>query len=113
MGHHFFHVDQMGRIGAQVVGETLLVANIGKDSVENACGGVFGHGYGEATLEHVLEQAHGFEANRFATGIGARDDEQPLATLEANIERNDFCASHFERTLQERMTGGAPIDGAV
>ena len=42
-------------------------------------------------LEHVLHDARGFQADRLAAGVGPRDDEDVLATVELQIQRHDLA----------------------
>ena len=73
--HHRLHVEEVGGVGRKVVLETLLVADVDEDVVEDAGAGVFSGGDGKSALEHVLEQSDGFETDGLAAGVGAGDEE--------------------------------------
>ena len=52
--HHLLHVHQMARIGREVVLDTLLVADVDEDMLEDSCGTAIANGDGQTTLEHIL-----------------------------------------------------------
>lgn len=73
--HHRLHVEQVGGVGRKVVLETLLVADVDEDVVEDTGARVFSGGDGKSALEHVLEQSDGFETDGLTPGVGAGDEE--------------------------------------
>ena len=52
--HHYFHVQQVGGVGAQVVLDGLLVANVDEDAREQTGPAALGHGDEQSALQHVL-----------------------------------------------------------
>ena len=70
----------------------------------------FASGDGETTLEHVLEQADGFETDGLAAGVGAGDEEQASAIAEGDVEGNHLLAVALEALLEEGVTGFDPVD---
>ena len=89
----------MGGVGGEVVLETLLVADVDEDVVEDTGAGVFAGGDGKSALEHVLEQADGFETDGLAAGVGAGDEEQASAIAEGDVEGNHLLAVALETLL--------------
>ena len=65
----------MRRVGRKIVFQTLFVADVDENVVENAGAGIFAGRNGQTALEHVLEQSDGFEADGFTTGVGAGNEE--------------------------------------
>ena len=59
--HHVLHVEQMTRIGAQVIFYALLVANVDEDMFKDARCRAFAHRDGNATLQHILQQTSRFQ----------------------------------------------------
>lgn len=78
----------MGGEGGEVALDGLGVADVGEDGVEDGEGGL-GGGDGEAGLGHEGKEAEGLEADGFAAGVGAGDDELAGAALEDEGERDE------------------------
>ena len=102
----------MGREGGEVALDGLGIADVSKDGVEEGQGGL-GGGDGHAGLGHDREKAEGLEANGFATGVGAGDDELARAALEDKGEWDDADAFLGEAEGEQRVAGTAQGDGAV
>ena len=109
VAHHLFHVEQVGRIGAEIVFQTLFVANVDEDVGKDATHRAFAHGNGHAALQHVLQEAHRFQTHRLATGIRTRD-EQNAGIAQADVERHHAATMARQTLLQKRMHGLPPVD---
>ena len=70
----------------------LRVADVGKDGVANGKIGALGRD-GDSSLGHEDEQADGFEADGFASGVGAADDELTVGGVHLKGERDDGLAA--------------------
>ena len=110
MAHHLLHVEQVARIGAQVVGNALFVTDVNHDMGKDARRGAVGHGYGQTALDHILQQSHTLQANRLAAGIGSGDDEDAALGRETDVERHHALALLGQRELEQRMLGTNPVD---
>ena len=75
MANHRLHIEQVGRVGGEVVFDALLVANVYHYVTEGATGATVAHWDGESTLQHILQQSDGLQANGFTSCIRTRDDE--------------------------------------
>ncbi len=67
-------VGDVGGKGGEILLDGLRVADVGQNGVADGKIGALG-GDGDSGLGHEDEQAHGFEADGFAAGVGAADDE--------------------------------------
>ena len=108
--HHRLHVEEVGGVGGKVVFQTLFVADVDKDVVENPHDGIFACRHGHTALQHVLEQTYRFEADGLTTGIRPRDEEDAAALTEGDVERNHLFAVAFQTLLQERVARLHPVD---
>ena len=102
---HVLHVQQVRRIGRQVVVDRLLVADVDENALEDRQFRDLGDRNRKPALEHVLHDARGFQADRLAAGVGSRDDEDALATVELQIQRHDLAPRSPQRLLQQRVAG--------
>ena len=59
--YEFLNVQKMGTICTQVILQALFIANIQKDVFEYPGFRIFIHGYQKPALQHVLQQAGGFQ----------------------------------------------------
>ena len=71
-----FHVRQMRTVGAQIVLDALLVADIDKQALEDSGFRLFVKRDRDAALKHVLQQPDRFQTDRFTTGVRAGNDQQ-------------------------------------
>ena len=76
-------VGDVGGKGGEILLDGLRVADVGEDGVTDGQVGALGRD-GDSGLGHENEQAHGFEADGFAAGVGAADDE---LTVSGSISR--------------------------
>src|SRR3712207_4180743 len=67
--HHVFHVEQMAGVSTQVVFQTLLIAYVNHDIVENTGLRPVTNGNAYTHLEHILQQADSLQAHGFAAGV--------------------------------------------
>ena len=83
-----------------------MVANVGKDGVEDAhLRGVVA-GDEQATLDHQLQESHRFHRDAFAAGIGPADDQNPLFSMDFNVLRKGFFPGQAVGQLQQGMKRG-------
>ena len=75
MANHRLHIEQVGRVGGEVVFDALLVADVNHYVTEGATGATVAHWDGESALQHILQQSDGLQADGFASCIRTRDDE--------------------------------------
>ena len=75
LSHHILHVEQVARIGGQIIGYRLFVADIYHDMTEDTAGRAFADGYGQSALQHILQQAYRLQTYRLTARIRTRDDE--------------------------------------
>ena len=76
MPNEVFHVRQMRTVGAQIVLDALLVADIDKQTLEDSGFRLFVKRDQYAALKHVLQQADRFQTDRFTAGVRAGNDQQ-------------------------------------
>ena len=86
--HHDFHVGQVGRIGTEVVLDALFVTDVDEDTPEDTRMAAFVQRNQHPTLEHVLQEAHGFQTHRLTTGIRTGDYQDALLRIQFNIQGN-------------------------
>lgn len=128
LADHPLHAQQVGGVGAQVVLQALLVADVHHDVVEEARLGTIAHGDGEAHLEHVLEQADRLQAHRLAARVGSGDDQNAALARQRDLQGDDalrpavsrlvvlLCGGSRlgQRALQQRVARLDPVyDGGV
>ena len=104
-GKHVLHVEQVGGVGREVVVDRLLVADVDAEALEDGQLGDLRRRDREPALEHVLDDAGGLQADGFPAGIGTRNDEDVLAAVQLQVERDDFAPGGPQGLLQERMAG--------
>ena len=90
MTDEVLHVRQVRAVGAEVVFDALLVADIDEDTLEDARARALVQRDRDAALEHVLQQSDGLQADGFPSGVGAGDDEQSAVAIEGEVERDDL-----------------------
>ena len=100
---HLLHVLQVGGVGAEVVVDGLLVADVDEEVVEDAEFGGFAAGDEEAALEHILDESDGLEADGFAACVGAGDDEDAVGVVEVEAEGDNLLPLAGEE--KERVAG--------
>ena len=93
--HHHLHVEQMRRIGAQIIFYALFVANIYHEILKNTHTRSVAHGYRKSTLHHILKQANGFETHRLTTRIWPWNNQDAFILGENNIKRHNPFALFF------------------
>ena len=103
----------MRRIGTQVVVNTLLVANINKYVAEDTGVTPFVHGYQHTALQHVLQQSHGFQADRFTTCVWSGNKQDALVACQDNVQRHYFLVMLGQRHLQKRVHSLKPVDNLL
>ena len=108
--HHVLHIEQVRGVGAQLIGDALLVADINEHSLEHARARVLPHGHTHATLQHVLQQADGLQAYRLAAGVRARDEKYAPDGRELHIEWHSLAATARQLLRQQRMDRLDPVD---
>ena len=99
----------MPRVGREVVFYGLLVADVHKDIAEDTHLASFVKGHEQATLEHVLEQGNGLEADGFAAGVGSADDEHAVF-FEAQGEGYEGLALLTEFEVENRVSRLPPLE---
>ena len=85
------HLDdhrEMGGERGEVLGDGLVVANIGVHAAENGQTTARGRGDVHSGLGHEGEQPHRLERDGLASGVGPGDDQHPFAGLGAKAHRN-------------------------
>lgn len=103
----------MRRVGRKIVFQTLFVADVDENIVENAGAGIFAGRNGQTALEHVLEQSDGFEADGFTTGVGAGNEEQAGTVAERDVERIHLLPVALETLLEQRVASLHPVDARI
>ena len=110
---HHLHVGQVGRVGTQVVFNTLLVADVNEDVAEDAGMASFVHGHQHAALEHVLQQSDGFQADGLTSGVRTGNQQDAFLAGEDNVQGNHFLAVLGQRHLQQGMYRLEPVDNLL
>ena len=98
-----FHILQVRGVCAEVVLKRLLVADVNEYAVENAELRRFAARDKQSALQHILYQAHGFETHRLAAGIGTRDNQYALVTIEGQAEGHHLLALRFMVEIEQRV----------
>ena len=102
-GQHMLHVEQMRRVGTQVVVDGLFVTDVDEYAVEYRKFGIFEYRHRKTALEHVLQQPHGLETYRLASGIRTRNDEHAASAVELQVEGYHLFPLARQRLPQQRM----------
>ena len=93
LGVGFFQdADDVGDVageGGEGLFDGLFVADVGKNVLEHRDFRARVGGDVQAGLGHEGEQADGFEADSFAAGVGAGDDQGVGVGIEKNVNRDD------------------------
>ena len=103
----FHDVHHMGGEGAEALLNALLVADIRQNPIEDADRAAGIRRDVEAALGHEGQQPQGFQAHRFAAGIGAGDDQG--VKLLPQLDGDGHCPAG----IQQGVAGVAEIDAAV
>ena len=69
-----FHVEQVARVGTQVVLDALLVANVDEQIAEYTCLAALVHRDEKTALQHILQQTGSLKAHRLTAGVRTRDE---------------------------------------
>ena len=95
-------VGDVGGKGGEILLDGLRVADVGEDGIADGQVGALGRN-GNSGLGHENQQAHGFEADGFAAGVGAADDELTVSRVHLQRERHDGLATRAQIALHHRM----------
>ena len=63
VAQHVLHVQQVRRVGTQVVLDALFVTDVNEDAAEDACMAPFVYRDGHSALKHVLKQSYCFQTD--------------------------------------------------
>ena len=107
--HHYLHIGQVRGVGAEVIFDRLLVADVNEYIAEYAGMATFVHRDEQAALQHVLQQPYSFQADRLSAGVGTGDDENTLFFVQLYIQRYNFFPMFGKRELQQRMYRHCPV----
>lgn len=88
--HHYLHIGQVRGVGAEVIFDRLLVADVNEYIAEYAGMATFVHRDEQTALQHILQQPYGFQADRLSAGVGTGDDENTLFFVQLYIQRYNF-----------------------
>ena len=110
LSHHVLHVQQVRRVGREVVLYALLVADVDHYVAEDAHLRSFAHGDGQSALQHVLQQTHRLQAHRLAAGVRTRYNQYVAVARQHDVERHDRLLLLLQREPQERMLRRNPVD---
>ncbi len=95
-------IGDVGGKSGEILLDGLRVADVGENRVTDGKIGALG-GDGDSGLGHEHEQAHGFEANGFAAGVGSADDELAVSGIHLQGERDDGLAARAQIALHDGM----------
>ena len=109
MSYTLLHVCEVRAICAQVVFYRLFVTYVYEYFVEYTHVRVIVHRHRHTALHHILQQSHGFEAYRFASGIGSRYEQDAVVAVEMDVERYGRFALFLQGQHQERVYGMVPL----
>ena len=104
MCQHVVHRSQERAVCTQVIVNGLAVADVCHYPVEDHHFGCLGGRDEHAPLEHVLEQAYGFQTHGLASGVRSGDEQNVLLRGKFHCQRNDFLAVFFQGPFQKRMS---------
>ena len=102
---HLLHVREERGISREVVLKGLVVPDADRNALEHRHFRTFGGGDQHAPLEHVLQQAHGFEADGFAACVGAGNQQDVLLGIQDYGLRHYAAAFFFQGLFQQGMAG--------
>ena len=88
VGEHRQGPLQVGRKGAEALGQVLGVADVGEDRAKGAELAAFVHGNGDAALGHEGQKAQGLQGHGLAAGVGPGDDEKAVLGGERQVNRD-------------------------
>ena len=86
-GHDVLQICDVGAEGGQRLLDALLIADVRVDSVEPGEMGFIGR-HVQPGLGHHGQQAHRFQSNGLASGVGAGDQHHPLAPVQIDADRH-------------------------
>ena len=89
---HVADVGNVRREGAEVLLNRLVVSDIRQDLREERKLGLRG-GHGQPGLGHQAQQAHGFQRDCFAAGIGAADEQRAAVPVQFQAHRHGRFAA--------------------
>ena len=115
VGEHGQGPLQVGRKGAEALGQVLGVADVGEDRPKGAQLAAFVHGNGDAALGHEGQEAQGLQGHGLAAGVGPGDDEKAVLGVEGQVNRDYVRGGAILPPLlhQEGVAGLAEIDAAL
>ena len=79
--HHVLHVQQVTRIGRQIVGYRLLVTDVYHDVAEYTTCRTVTNGNRQSALQHILQQSHRLQTHRLTTSIRTGDNKETANIL--------------------------------
>ena len=109
---HGLHISEEGAIGGEVILKGLVISNRHHNAVKDRQFRCLRRGDEHSPLEHILQQAGGFEADALSAGVGAGDKEDALCGGKGYSERNNCLFLTLQGFFQERMTGFTEHQGA-
>ena len=107
--HHVLHVQEVRRVGTQVVLQTLFVTDVYHDVLENTCLGALAHRDAQSALQHILKQTYGLETYGFTSGVRSRDDEDALILCQGDVEWHHLLVLLLQGLLEEWVDGTDPV----
>src|SRR5262245_12559242 len=90
--------------GAEVIGNGLLIADVGEDLVKDGKRGLVGRDRNTG-LSHEREQAHGLQHNSLASGVRPADDENTARGVKIQRDRSDPASLAAKVVFEQRMPG--------
>ena len=114
-GEHRQSPLQVGRKGAEALGQVLGVADVGEDRGKGAELAALVHGNRDAALDHEGQEAQGLQGHGFAAGVGPGDDEKAVLRGELQINGDDVRGGAVLPALlhQEGVAGLAEVHAAL
>ena len=115
VGEHRQGPLQVGRKGAEALGQVLGVADVGEDRPKGAELAAFVHGDGDAALGHEGQEAQGLQGHGLAAGVGPGDDEKAVLGGERQVNRDHVRggASLAPLLHQQGVAGLAEVGAAL
>ncbi len=107
--HHRLHVQQVARIGGQVILYTLLIANVNEDIAEHPHPALLSHRYGQTALKHILQQPHRLQTYRLTPCVGSRDDKDTLLGRQPDVQGNHLPALPPQCEVEQRVASTDPV----